>query len=71
MRPFCLAELYTAIMHNVPIVCVCLRGTGYDFEDAKNVLKFLGIQEIVASVISPGSNCRSETERQLERDCKI
>ena len=32
LRPYCLAEIYTAIIHKVPIVCVALRRGGYVHE---------------------------------------
>ena len=46
LRPYCLAELYTAITHSIPVVCVCVRGGGYNNADATNILTFLDLSLI-------------------------
>ena len=40
-RPWCLLELYTAIMENVPIVALNCAGKGYDFGKAADLLLHL------------------------------
>ena len=40
-RPWCLLELYTAVMENVPIVALNCAGKGYDFGKAADLLLHL------------------------------
>ena len=52
-RPYCLVELYTAITHRVPLVCLNVQGPSpYDYTDAAAFLEHLDTQ---LDIVNPGA----------------
>jgi hypothetical protein len=62
-RPWCLAEIYTAIENNIPIVSVKLEGQGntYDFEQSLAFLKQSNFREALENA-NPGAPRELETQ---------
>jgi len=54
-RPMCLAEIFTAVSHQIPIVTVNVEGLGYDFEDAKTYLSSPSFREALETR-NPGAS---------------